>query len=127
MKKQIHFISSALLLSAFLLVSCKKESEENFGKPTDEKASLGKELFEGKGNCIACHKPDVKVVGPSLQDITKTYKDKKLSIIPFLKGNQDPVIDPSQFEIMKANFVITKTFSPKELKAVEDYIFSFSK
>jgi len=77
-EKQIHFISSALLLSAFLLV-CKKESEENFGKPTDEKASLGKESFEGKGNCIACHKPDVKVVGPSLQDITKTYKDKKLS------------------------------------------------
>jgi len=39
-------------------------------------SDLGKEIFEGKGNCVACHKPDVKVVGPSLMEIGRTYKEK---------------------------------------------------
>ena len=49
----------ALIAIAVLALSCKKESQEPFGKPeaTTEKSpeALGKEIFEGKGNCIACH------------------------------------------------------------------------
>jgi len=113
-----------------LLISCKNENQENFGKPdtnaTTEKVS-GKELFETKGNCIACHQADQKVIGPSLQEIAKIYKEKNASIVLFLKEESEPIIDPSQYDIMKANFAITKSMSEDELKALEDYIYTFSK
>ena len=127
MKRTAIYFYLSITIGALLLVSCKKENQENFGKPTDSKSDLGKEIFEGKGTCIACHKPDAKVVGPSLQDIGRTYKEKKLSVVRFLQGNQDPIMDPTQFEVMKANLVLTKTFSEEELKALENYIYSFSK
>src|SRR6187402_1339447 len=94
-----------LFLSAFLaLASCKKE-QEPFGKSTEtttesysegESAevktpeALGKSIFEGKGNCVSCHQVDQKVIGPSIQEIGKIYKDKKGDIVTFLKGNADP-------------------------------------
>jgi cytochrome c len=113
-----------------LLISCKNENQENFGKPvtntTTEKVS-GKELFENKGNCIACHQAEQKVIGPSLQEIANIYKEKNASIVLFLKEESEPIIDPSQYDIMKANFAITKMMSDEELKALEDYIYTFSK
>jgi cytochrome c len=127
MKKTALFFYVSFTITVLVLVSCKNESQENFGKPIERQSDFGKEIFEGKGTCIACHKPDVKVVGPSLQDIGKTYKERKLSIVDFLQGNQEPIMDPSQFEVMKANLALTKTFSDEELKALENYIFSFSK
>jgi cytochrome c len=45
----------------------------------------------------------------------------------FLKGEGKPIVDPSQFEVMKANFALTKTFSDEELKGLEAYIYSNSK
>jgi len=76
-----------LLAGMLTIVSCKKDgSEESFGKPettTTETTSevqkpedLGAEIFAGKGACVACHKPDVKLVGPSLQDIAKSIRTK---------------------------------------------------
>jgi cytochrome c len=127
MKRTALYFYISITSSAILLISCKKEPQENFGKPTNKVSDLGKEIFEGKGTCIACHKPDAKIIGPSLQDIGKIYKEKKISIVDFLKGNQDPVVDPQQFEVMKTNLALTKTFSDEELKALENYIFSFSK
>lgn len=126
MKRTAIYPYLSFIICVLLLFSCKNESEENFGKPVGSKSDLGKEIFEGKGTCIACHKPDAKVVGPSLQDIGKIYKEKKLSIVDFLQGNQDPIMDPKQFEVMKANLALTKTFSEEELKAIEYYIYSFS-
>lgn len=123
-------LSLLLIIALLTLVSCKKDNQENFGKPTNKeitKKVSGKELFEGEGNCIACHKPDQKVIGPSLQDIAKIYKAKKGSIVTFLKGDSEPLVDPSQYEIMKTNFAITKSMSVDQLKALEDYIYSFSK
>ena len=72
-----------LLAGMLTIVSCKKDgSEESFGKPETTNAQkpeeLGAEIFAGKGACIACHKPDVKLVGPSLQDIAKIYKEKNI-------------------------------------------------
>ena len=131
-----------LLLSGFTLfvTSCGgKKEEQDFGtKPTatEEKsttdaafplAEKGKEIFEGKGTCFTCHKKDVKIVGPSIQDIVKIYKEKNGNIVTFLKGEADPLVDPSQFEVMKANFALTKTFTDEELQSLEQYMQSEGK
>ena len=118
----------SLIITLFCLFSCKSK-EDKSETSLDEIATKisGHELFEGEGNCIACHKPDQKIIGPSLQEIAKIYKDNKASIVLFLQEKSEPIIDPSQYEIMKTNFAITKSMSEEELKALEDYIFSFSK
>ncbi len=128
--KKIVF--TLIILSLF---SCKKESEEKFGKPTEEVTEtaaqkpedLGKEIFEGKGVCYTCHKEEVKTVGPSIKDIAKIYKEKGGSITEFLKEKSEPIVDPSQYATMKTNFAITKNLPKEELKALEAYMLSFSK
>ena len=118
----------SLIITLFCLFSCKSK-EDKSETSVDETATKisGQELFEGEGNCIACHKTDQKIIGPSLQEIAKIYKDNKASIVLFLQEKSKPIIDPSQYEIMKTNLAITKSMSEEELKALEDYIFSFSK
>ena len=118
----------SLIITLFCLFSCKSK-EDKSETSVDETATKisGQELFDGAGNCIACHKSDQKIIGPSLQEIAKIYKDNKASIVLFLQEKSEPIIDPSQYEIMKTNFAITKSMSEEELKALEDYIFSFSK
>jgi cytochrome c len=131
MKKSV--LLAVLFVVAMTIVSCKKDgSEESFGKPettteVQKPEDLGKELFNGKGACIACHKPDVKLVGPSLQDIAKIYKEKNGDMVTFLKGEGEPIVDPTQYAVMKANFAITKNFSEEELKALEAYVYSHLK
>ena len=123
------------IVAILVLVSCKKESQEPFGKPeaTTESATvkspevLGKEIFENKGNCIACHLSDKKLIGPSLHDIAKIYKDKNADMVTFLKGDAEPIVDPSQYEVMKTNFAITEEMSDEELQALEAYINSHLK
>ncbi|MDI1254783.1 MAG: c-type cytochrome [Flavobacterium sp.] len=127
MVKKICFL--AIVLCCF---SCKKEeAKKDDLYPNSETSQtpiqLGQEIFEGKGNCYACHKSDQKIVGPSIAEIAKIYRDKKGNIISFLKGEGEPLVDPSQYEVMKTNFAITKNFSDEELKAVEVYILSYSK
>lgn len=122
-------MKNLLFIFCFLsLISCqyKEEKTETSVDQTSSKIS-GQELFEGEGNCIACHKPDQKIIGPSLQDIAKVYKEKNASIVLFLKEESEPIIDPSQYDIMKTNFAITKSMSDDQLKALEDYILNFSK
>jgi cytochrome c len=125
-----------LLLAAVALFSCKgeekKESLYPAGTTQDEGAApkltpqqqLGQEIFDGKGNCYSCHKPMEKSIGPAIREIGKIYKEKKGDMITFLKGNGQPIVDPAQYNIMKTNFYITKTFTNEELKAVEAYIYS---
>jgi cytochrome c len=118
----------ALIFIIALMVSCKKEATESFGKSTSKTpVELGKELFETKGNCVACHLKDQKVIGPSIQDIAKIYKAQNASIVSFLKEEAKPIVDPSQYEVMKTNFAITKTMSDEELQAIEVYIYSYLK
>jgi len=132
-------MKKVIFLFAFLtFLSCKKESQESFGKPettteveksettteVQKPEDLGAAIFQGKGACVACHKPDVKLVGPSLQDIAKIYKDKNGDMVSFLKGEGEPIVDPTQYAVMKANFAVTKTFSDEELKALEAYVYS---
>jgi cytochrome c len=118
----------ALIAIFVLALSCKKESQEPFGKPAETTTevqtpeALGKEIFEGKGNCVACHQVDQKIVGPSIQEIAKIYKEKNRNMVGFLKGEGEAIVDPSQFAVMQTNLEITKTFTEEELKAVEAYI-----
>ncbi|MFM9825850.1 c-type cytochrome [Flavobacterium sp.] len=111
------------------LLSCKKESSESFGKiekqaETQDPVTLGTEIFEGKGACITCHKANEKQVGPSVYEIAKIYKDKNGDMISFLKGEAEPLVDPSQYDVMKVNLQLTKTFSYEELKALEAYFYT---
>jgi cytochrome c len=137
----------SMLAIAFLaiIVSCSdKKKEEPFGKTetteeisttndlTDnlsegdlEMVNKGKEIFEGKGTCVACHQPSNKVIGPSLKEISSIYKEKNASIVNFLKGEGEAIVDPAQYEVMKANFAITKNMSDEELQSLEAYINSF--
>ena len=115
------------LLAVLTFISCKKESQEPFGKPettTQKPEDLGAEIFHGKGACVACHKPDVKLVGPSLQDIAKIYKEKNGDMVTFLKGEGDAIVDPTQYAVMRPNLELTKTFTDEELKALEAYIYT---
>ena len=122
----------ALLVCLIVLISCKKESEETPGQhnPTEVSQTpeeLGKSIFEGKGNCAACHRMDEKLVGPSVQEIAKIYKAQNGNMVSFLKDEAKPIVDPSQYEVMKANLALTKEMSDEELKGLEAYIYSNSK
>ena len=121
-----------LLIVSFVLnlISCGKKTETDAVNPTEQKQTsanqtpkaLGKELFEGKGMCATCHKADIKTVGPSIKDIAKIYRENGASIADFINEKGEPLVDPSQYEIMKANFVITKAMSAEERKALEIYM-----
>jgi cytochrome c len=39
-----------------------------------------------------------------------------------LKGESDPMVDPTQYAVMKPNLVLTKSFSDEELKGLEAYV-----
>jgi len=126
------------LIAVLAFISCKKDNQEPFGKSTENTETysegesaetktpeeLGKSIFEGKGNCTSCHQVDQKVIGPSIKEIAKIYKDKNADIVTFLKGNGEPIVDPSQFAVMKTNFPVTQAMSDEELKAIETYIYS---
>lgn len=131
-----HIFLKAISLSIFFsfLISCKTEEKKESlytepAKTTEgavaelsPSAQIGQEIFDGKGNCFACHKPDQKIIGPSIAEIAKIYKEKNGNIVEFLKGKGEPIVDPSQYEVMKTNFAITKNLSDEELKGLEDYI-----
>ena len=116
-----------LLAAAFFIISCdKKETvakDEVTSVPTIEK---GEALFT-ENNCIACHKIDQKVIGPSLQETAKIYKEKNGNLAAFLKEEAEPIVNQELYETMKINLQITKTMSDEELQSLELYILSQSK
>src|SRR5690606_33689861 len=92
------------VMAVLFLWSCKNESEKNQSTPqvttqtaTQEMSTLelGKKIFNGKGQCLACHKPSQKVIGPSIVEIVTIYKEQDADMVEFLKGNLDPIVDPS--------------------------------
>lgn len=133
MRNTIYIV---LALASFVIGACNgKKEEQDFGKKQPETsattaqtpAQKGQEIFEGKGTCTTCHKPNEKVVGPSLQDIATLYKQKGLSVAAFINEESKPVVDPALYETMKANFAITKMMTPEERQNIEAYIMSFAK
>jgi len=129
----------SLVLVSLILLSCgKEEKKESLYPSSDTEAvaegavanltpeqKLGQEIFDGKGNCFTCHRPEQKAIGPSIVEIAKIYKEKNGDMVKFLKEESEPIVDPSQYAVMKTNFYITKTFSDEELKALEAYMYSF--
>jgi len=117
-------------LSILALISCQKEEKkeslypETQISPEEKQLRLGQEIFDGKGMCYSCHKPDQKIIGPSIKEIASVYKEKNADIKLFLQEKSDPIVDPKQYPVMKTNLAITKTFSQEELKAVEAYFYS---
>ena len=115
-------------LPLFILASCGSRDEKTTdGFEYEEKLTpveLGQKIFDSKGNCYSCHRPDQKIIGPSLQEIAKIYKEKNGDIVKFLKEEAGPIVDPAQYPAMKVNFAITKRMSDQELKALEAYIYS---
>lgn len=129
MKTTIKWAFSIALLLALFSCGRTKEVEVDPNTVVEEKElseletkQLGLKLFNGKGTCNACHQPDSKSVGPSIKDITKIYEEHQASIVTFLKGEGDPIVDPKQFMVMQANFVITKKMTNQELQAIEVYM-----
>jgi cytochrome c len=122
----------SLIAAVFLFASCSKKE-----KPTNEKITYeaeaqtpfehGKELFDGPGNCFACHKEDQKIIAPSLIEIATIYKTQDADMVKFLQGKGKPIVDPSQYETMKTNFAITQGMGDAELKALQAYVMSFAK
>lgn len=128
----------AFILFLFLTIACKKESQEPFGKQEESTTNtessegmpatsqtpeqLGESIYNGKGTCVSCHKADEKSIGPSLKEIAKIYKEKNASLVAFLKGESDAIVDPSQFAVMQANLALTKTLTDEELQGIEAYI-----
>ena len=117
MKKTIYIIA------LFSLVSCNKKQETKLDENSVTEISIetGKQLFE-TSNCAACHQPNEKVVGPSLQNIAQIYISKKGNLVQFLKEEADPIVDPEQYPSMKINLQITKSMTDEELKSLEMYI-----
>ena len=135
---KLIFKSFAVFTLAISLTNCgEKKETDAYGNPVEEKTEVvtettvdpllakGQELFEGKGTCTACHKPDKKVIGPAIKDIAKIYKEKGASIASFINEESEAIVDPTQYETMKANFVITKAMTAEERKALEVYMMSF--
>lgn len=130
---------SVLALGLSLTDCSDKKESDTYGNPVEENTEVatetettvdplfakGQKLFEGKGTCTACHKPDTKVIGPSIKEIAKIYKEKGASIATFINEEGEPIVDPTQYETMKTNFVITKAMTAEERKALEVYMMSF--
>lgn len=125
MKKLLYLVALVSMVSCATKETPTEDSFEYEEKQTP--LELGEKLFNGKGNCYSCHNPEQKIIGPSLVEIGKIYKDKNGNIVEFLKEKADPIVDPAQYPAMKVNFAITKRMSDEELKALEAYIYSFSK
>ncbi len=86
--------------------------------------ALGEKLFTDK-TCVSCHQLDAKVVGPSIKDIVKIYDQYDASLVEFLKGNKEAIVetDPGQVAIMKANLDgFVKDLKDEELEALAAYM-----
>lgn len=112
-----------LMLAAVLTVAC--QSREPEPQPKDPLVARGQKLFEGRGNCTSCHKPDKKIIGPSLVEIAKVYREKQGDLVAFLREEAPAIVDPHQYEAMRINLRLTKKMSQDELNALEAYIMSF--
>ena len=117
-----------VIISIMMVSSCANDSNsdnENINE-NDSVASPetnGYNLFNDSG-CAACHLPDSKSVGPSINEIASAYSENKEGMITFLRGEGEAIVDPSQYAVMKVNLSITKEMDDKNLSDLVDYILS---
>src|SRR5690606_3570864 len=117
----------------FLMIACgKKENQEKESlypekqlSPEEQLIADGKNLFNSnRAACFSCHQPDKKVIGPSIKEIAKIYKEQNGDMVAFLRKQADPIVDPSQYSVMETNFAILKTMSDEEIQSLEAYMMS---
>lgn len=133
--KKILFVFAVFSL---LIISCGETKKEDViievETPQEEAAktpatgndmiALGEKLFTDK-TCVSCHQLDAKIVGPSIKDIVKVYDQNDASIVDFLKGTQEAIVetDPGQVAIMKANLDgFVKDLKEEDLQALAAYM-----
>ena len=138
--KRILFVFTVF---ALVLASCGESKKEEVKKEvespqevketpaasegSEDLVAMGEKLFTDK-TCVSCHQAEAKIVGPSIKDIVKIYEDQNASIVEFLHGKSEAIVDtdPGQVAIMKANLDgFVKDLSENELKALEAYMLSF--
>lgn len=119
----------ALLGIAVLSISCgKKENTVSVTANVSPEELLvieGKALFESnRAACASCHKPNQKIIGPSIKEIVKVYEEQNGDMIAFLKKKAKPIVDPEQYSVMETNFAILKTMTDRELESLVAYMYS---
>ena len=105
-------------------IEAPKEAVKEAPAAGDDMIAMGEKLFTDK-TCVSCHQLDAKIVGPSIKDIVKVYDEKNASLVDFLKGSQEAIVetDPGQVAIMKANLDgFVKDLKQEELEALAAYI-----
>jgi len=104
----------------------KKEDETTVMlSPKEQLIADGKKLFNSnKAACFSCHQLDKKVIGPSVMEIAKIYRAENADMVAFLRKEAEPIVDPSQYNVMETNFAILKTMTDEELKSLEAYMMS---
>jgi cytochrome c551/c552 len=97
-----------------------------FGLGRIQAATGGDAVFQSL-KCAICHKADRKGAGPSLQDISGAYADKRDNLINYLKGEETPLIDLGKPAVMKGALKKIEALSDEDLQALADYLLSFKK
>jgi len=133
--KKILFVFAVFSL---LIISCGETKKEDVKKEVEstkeepkaaagaDLLAMGEKLFTDK-TCVSCHQLDAKIVGPSVKDIVKVYDQYDASLVDFLKGTQEAIVetDPGQVAIMKANLDgFVKDLNAAELEALAAYMHS---
>ena len=105
-------------------VEATKEVAEEAPAAASDLIAMGEKLFTDK-TCVSCHQLDAKIVGPSIKDIVKVYDQYDASLVAFLKGDKEAIVetDPGQVAIMKANLDgFVKDLKDEELEALAAYM-----
>jgi len=105
-------------------VEATKEVAEEAPAAASDLIAMGEKLFTDK-TCVSCHQLNAKIVGPSIKDIVKVYDQYDASLVAFLKGDKEAIVetDPGQVAIMKANLDgFVKDLKDEELEALAAYM-----
>ncbi len=120
-----------LSIVAFSFIACGGKESKNKDEsavvlsPEEQLIADGKKLFNSnKAACFSCHQLDKKVIGPSVMEIAKIYREQNADMVAFLRKQAEPIVDPSQYNVMETNFAILKTMTDEELKSLEAYMMS---
>lgn len=108
MKKIIFSLS---LAAAIFVVNANAQGES------------GKTIFEMKG-CALCHKTRVDTIGPSLKKISTVYMGKEMSLLTYLRGQGESIVDPSRASVMQPQLVKISSLSNEDTKKLAEYIVS---
>ncbi|PMP98152.1 MAG: cytochrome C552 [Thermodesulfobacterium geofontis] len=86
-------------------------------------AANGERIFK-ELRCNACHNLKEDTFAPALKSISKAYKNKKESLVKYLKGEAKAIVDPDREDFMKPYINQTKNLENKDLEKLVDYLLS---